>query len=67
MFGNTVFQGEKLFQPRFFSFSAQFDVFPPFGEGHNGQKGNDNNPDEGITFLSLDSRIFEVGELCSFP
>jgi hypothetical protein len=60
MLGNTISQGEKLFQSSFFGFPVQFDVFPPFGEGHNSQKGDDNNFDGGIAFLSVDSRIFEV-------
>jgi hypothetical protein len=49
-----------VFQPGFFGFSVQFDVFPPFGEGHNGQKGDEDNFDEGIAFLPLDARVFDV-------
>jgi hypothetical protein len=58
--GNTVFQREKLFQPGFFGFSVPFDVFPPFGEGHNGQEGDNDTFDEGRAFLSLDAWVFDV-------
>jgi hypothetical protein len=49
-----------VFQPGFFGFSVQFDVFPPFGEGHNGQKGDDDNFDEWITFFPFDPWVFDV-------
>jgi hypothetical protein len=60
VFGNTVFQEEKVFQPCFLCFPVQFDVFPAFGEGHHRQKGNDNNFDKGIAFLAVDSRVFDI-------
>jgi hypothetical protein len=43
MFGDAVFQGEELSQPPFLGFSVFFDVFPPFGKGHDGQQGDNDN------------------------
>jgi hypothetical protein len=60
VFGNTMFQGEKAFQPGFFGFSVQFDVFPALGEGRHRQKGDDDNFDKGIAFFSLNPRVFDV-------
>jgi hypothetical protein len=55
VFGNTVFQGEKAFQPGFFCFSVQFDVFPAFGGGHHRQKGDDDTFDKGTAFFFAQS------------
>jgi hypothetical protein len=60
VFGNTLFQGEKAFQPGFFGFPVQFDVFPAFGEGHHCQKGDGDNFDKGTAFFSLNSRVVDV-------
>jgi hypothetical protein len=46
-----VFQGEQRFQPGFFGFSVQFDVFPAFGEGRHRQKGDDDTFDKGTAFF----------------
>jgi hypothetical protein len=51
VFGDTVFQGEQRFQPGFFGFSVQFDVFPAFGEGRHRQKGDDDTFDKGTAFF----------------
>jgi hypothetical protein len=58
--GDAVFQGEKLLQPCFFGFPVQFDVFPALGKSHRRQKGDDDNLDEGVAFLPVDPRVFNV-------
>jgi hypothetical protein len=62
MFGNAVLQGEGLFQPPFFGFPVSFDGFPPFGESHGGQQGNNDNFYQGIRFVPFDAGVFGILE-----
>jgi hypothetical protein len=62
MFWDAVPEGEEFFQPGFLSFPVFFDVLPPFGKSHDGQKGDNDNFCQGIGFVPFDSWAFDMLE-----
>jgi hypothetical protein len=55
-----VLQGEGLPQPCFFGLPVFFNVFPAFGESHDGQQGDNDNLEQGIVFVPLDPWVFDM-------
>jgi hypothetical protein len=62
MFGYAVLQGQELSQLCFLGFSVFLDVFPAFGEGHDGQQGDNDDFYQGVSLVPFDPGVFDVFE-----